>query len=214
MRLAVSDLSIQFDLSQLGLPIRTAHAAGGAVNIVTDSWSLIVLHDGTRLDDVGEATVVLGEWLLSSTRQGMSTRNLTTGEEHEVTGILTFPGEFLTSTSKPFPQPPLWTERTTHVDISSDSTVKSLTAWTPGTTAPRLQWTEEEQPVPSGAVVYGDVLYSGHPEHDRAALILRALDSGEVLATLPRIVRGGDIGVTAWGVSTGGVVLPATDWFA
>ncbi|RRD03361.1 hypothetical protein EII34_14300 [Arachnia propionica] len=207
--LSATDLSTQFDiLDVMPSDISSSWPAGAAIHVHGDQSGshLVMLKDGTSLETSGDlGAYVFDDFHLHLDATGSSVlRNLATGEEQQVTGLS---GRDIANFRTPGP----WTRRSTFVSIGGGESRRRLTVWTPGTSEPSLQWEEEHLP-PAGAVVFQDVLLSGSPHVDDGALTLRRIDTAEVIATVPRSVFGNGMGITAWGIATGGVFLPADGW--
>lgn len=212
-RLSAKDLSVEFDARDVRPPnSRRMWQYGAAIQFFSKGTThpMILLANGAEIDSTSmTGRFVVGEWCLYNQKDTdlVFQRNLTTGEEQQVSGLV--PDDILS-----FGDFTPWTERSSFVSMHSLLLSPRCVVWTPGNPTAVVPWTADERPLPSLATVFGNVLFSGHHQHDDGAVTLRSLDTGEVIATIPRIAPYKGLGISAWGLAAGGVFLPANEWIS
>lgn len=211
LRLNPKDLSVEFDMRD-AKPAGSvsANLCGSAIQFASEDTThpMVLLSNGAAVDSTSmDQRVVIGDWCLYRQKDTdlVFQRNLTTGEEQPVSGLVS---EDIRHLRHFHP----WTERSSFVSLNDGLSSKRFAVWTPGNPTAMIPWTADERPLPSGATVFGNVLFSGHPDHDDGAVTLRSLDTGEVIATAASVPSYGNWGVSAWGLVAGGVFLPANEW--
>lgn len=213
LRLDAADLAIQFDAHTVAPPsISSVSSSGDALRLSDDELheSVVLLDRGEVLEAERSALAqVHGSWCRywDGTRKEVRLRNLDTAEE---TAVPDFRFEDLSDMR----HPAIWSVQQELYVIEDPLENPRFSVWLPSSASPLFTMNApyQELTVHTRAAL-GGVLYLGSPHVDDGLLTLYALDTGEVLNTIPKALRSWDVAVTPWGIATTSRFRLAQDWF-
>lgn len=210
VRVASADLAVQFDAST-AIPDTASKVSveGDALHVLDETAgdSLVVLANG-RVVPMPRSQLphVVGDsCYLNLAENSFVLRNLGTDEDTALPdlnrGLLHDLG-----------RPAIWTRDPLLFAYAPDSREPQASAWIPGVAAPALSWSGNRLPIPSMVARFRDVIYHDASQPHDDTLVLQSMTTGELIDATPWGAHGLALAVSAWGVATDEVFMPATEW--